>query len=75
MLYRIPQLIEHVSGIMTLEEGDVILTGSSSLSLRENQTSRLSDSQLSQQVHRKEWDQSRLMIRLPRVLRRNMAKH
>lgn len=28
MLYRIPQLIEHVSGIMTLEEGDVILTGS-----------------------------------------------
>ncbi|GAA5831014.1 hypothetical protein JCM5353_005595 [Sporobolomyces roseus] len=27
MLYRIPQLIEHVSGIMTLEEGDVILTG------------------------------------------------
>ena len=75
MLYRIPQLIEHVSGIMTLEEGDVILTGSSSLSLRENQTSRLSDSQLSQQVHRKEWDQSRLMIRLPRVLRRNLAKH
>ncbi|GAA5894299.1 hypothetical protein JCM8208_002399 [Rhodotorula glutinis] len=27
MLYRIPQLIEHVSGIMTLEEGDLILTG------------------------------------------------
>lgn len=29
MLYRIPQLIEHVSGIMTLEEGDLILTGAS----------------------------------------------
>ncbi|GAA5833168.1 hypothetical protein JCM11251_005166 [Rhodosporidiobolus azoricus] len=27
MLYRIPQLIEHVSGIMTLEEGDLLLTG------------------------------------------------
>jgi len=39
MLYRIPQLIEHVSGIMTLEEGDVILTGSSSLSVRPNETS------------------------------------
>ena len=75
MLYRIPQLIEHVSGIMTLEEGDVILTGSSSLSLRENQTSRLSDSQLSQQVHRKEWDQSRLMTRLLLESRRNLAKH
>lgn len=28
MLYRIPELIEHVSGIMTLEEGDLLLTGS-----------------------------------------------
>ncbi|GAA5888118.1 hypothetical protein JCM6882_000287 [Rhodosporidiobolus microsporus] len=27
MLYRIPQLIEHVSGIMKLEEGDLLLTG------------------------------------------------
>ncbi|GAA6061580.1 hypothetical protein JCM10212_004330 [Sporobolomyces blumeae] len=27
MLYRIPELIEHVSGIMTLEEGDLLLTG------------------------------------------------
>ncbi|GAA5868261.1 hypothetical protein JCM1840_005617 [Sporobolomyces johnsonii] len=27
MLYRIPQLIEHVSSIMTLEEGDLLLTG------------------------------------------------
>lgn len=27
MLYRIPELIEHVSSIMTLEEGDLILTG------------------------------------------------
>jgi len=34
MLYRIPQLIEHVSGIMTLEEGDLILTGASPLPLR-----------------------------------------
>lgn len=25
--FRIPQLIEHVSGIMTLEEGDLLLTG------------------------------------------------
>lgn len=30
MLYRIPQLIEHVSSIMRLEEGDLILTGTSS---------------------------------------------
>ncbi|GAA5877369.1 hypothetical protein JCM3774_003575 [Rhodotorula dairenensis] len=27
MLYRIPELIAHVSSIMTLEEGDLILTG------------------------------------------------
>lgn len=32
MLYRIPELIEHVSGIMTLEEGDLLLTGLSRLS-------------------------------------------
>ncbi|KIJ44265.1 hypothetical protein M422DRAFT_60088 [Sphaerobolus stellatus SS14] len=30
MLFRIPQLIEHVSSIMALEEGDVILTGTPS---------------------------------------------
>jgi len=27
MMFRIPQLLEHVSSIMTLEAGDVILTG------------------------------------------------
>lgn len=27
MIFNIPQLIEHVSSIMTLEEGDLILTG------------------------------------------------
>lgn len=27
MIFRIPQLIEHVSSIMTLEEGDLLLTG------------------------------------------------
>ncbi|KAG8859375.1 hypothetical protein FRB96_004590 [Tulasnella sp. 330] len=27
MIFRIPRLIEHVSSIMTLEEGDVLLTG------------------------------------------------
>ncbi|KAH8914350.1 hypothetical protein BT69DRAFT_1089979 [Atractiella rhizophila] len=27
MLWKIPALIEHCSGIMTLEEGDLILTG------------------------------------------------
>ncbi len=27
MLFRIPRLIEHVSSIMTLEEGDLLLTG------------------------------------------------
>ncbi|KAJ2659933.1 hypothetical protein IWW48_003228 [Coemansia sp. RSA 1200] len=27
MVFQIPQLIEHISGIMTLEEGDLILTG------------------------------------------------
>ncbi|KAG6885878.1 hypothetical protein C0993_008397 [Termitomyces sp. T159_Od127] len=27
MIFRIPRLIEHVSSIMTLEEGDLILTG------------------------------------------------
>ncbi|KAH8921307.1 hypothetical protein BT69DRAFT_1283252 [Atractiella rhizophila] len=27
MLWKIPELIHHVSGIMTLEEGDLILTG------------------------------------------------
>jgi acylpyruvate hydrolase len=27
MIFKIPQLIEHVSSIMTLEEGDVLLTG------------------------------------------------
>ncbi|KIM86234.1 hypothetical protein PILCRDRAFT_816165 [Piloderma croceum F 1598] len=30
MLFRIPRLIEHVSSIMTLEEGDLILTGTPS---------------------------------------------
>lgn len=33
MLYRIPDLIAHVSGIMTLEEGDLLLTGPSPPSL------------------------------------------
>jgi 2-keto-4-pentenoate hydratase/2-oxohepta-3-ene-1,7-dioic acid hydratase in catechol pathway len=28
--FRIPQLIEHISAIMTLEEGDLILTGTPS---------------------------------------------
>ncbi|KAG8813631.1 Acylpyruvase fahd1, mitochondrial [Serendipita sp. 400] len=27
MIFGVPQLIEHVSSIMTLEEGDLILTG------------------------------------------------
>lgn len=27
MIFRIPQLIQHVSSIMTLEEGDLLLTG------------------------------------------------
>lgn len=27
MVFRIPRLIQHVSSIMTLEEGDLILTG------------------------------------------------
>ncbi|KAG5635441.1 Acylpyruvase fahd1, mitochondrial [Sphagnurus paluster] len=27
MIFRIPRLIEHISSIMTLEEGDLILTG------------------------------------------------
>ncbi|KAJ1673959.1 hypothetical protein EV182_004242 [Spiromyces aspiralis] len=27
MIFRIPQLIEHISSIMTLEEGDLVLTG------------------------------------------------
>ncbi|KAJ1752975.1 hypothetical protein LPJ79_000797 [Coemansia sp. RSA 1821] len=27
MIFQIPQLIEHISGIMTLEEGDLVLTG------------------------------------------------
>jgi acylpyruvate hydrolase len=27
MIFRIPELIQHVSSIMTLEEGDLILTG------------------------------------------------
>ena len=27
MIFRIPRLIEHVSSIMTLEEGDLLLTG------------------------------------------------
>lgn len=27
MVFRIPQLIEHCSSIMTLEEGDLLLTG------------------------------------------------
>ena len=27
MMFKIPQLIEHVSSIMTLEEGDLLLTG------------------------------------------------
>ncbi|KZP01166.1 hypothetical protein CALVIDRAFT_532779 [Calocera viscosa TUFC12733] len=30
MMFRIPRLIEHVSSIMTLEEGDVLLTGTPS---------------------------------------------
>ncbi|KAJ7574655.1 hypothetical protein C8J56DRAFT_467381 [Mycena floridula] len=30
MLFRIPRLIEHVSSIMTLEEGDLVLTGTPS---------------------------------------------
>ncbi|PPQ89443.1 hypothetical protein CVT25_012822 [Psilocybe cyanescens] len=30
MIFRIPRLIEHVSSIMSLEEGDVILTGTPS---------------------------------------------
>lgn len=30
MIYKIPELISYCSGIMTLEEGDLILTGSSS---------------------------------------------
>jgi len=30
MIFRIPRLVEHVSSIMTLEEGDVILTGTPS---------------------------------------------
>ncbi|KAH9484468.1 Acylpyruvase FAHD1, mitochondrial [Psilocybe cubensis] len=30
MIFRIPRLIEHVSSIMTLEEGDLILTGTPS---------------------------------------------
>jgi len=30
MIFRIPQLIEHISSIMTLEEGDLILTGTPS---------------------------------------------
>jgi acylpyruvate hydrolase len=29
MLYRIPELIQHCSSIMTLEEGDLLLTGQS----------------------------------------------
>ncbi|KAJ2239523.1 hypothetical protein GGH97_004992 [Coemansia sp. RSA 475] len=27
MIFQIPQLIEHISSIMTLEEGDLVLTG------------------------------------------------
>ncbi len=27
MIFRIPRLIQHISSIMTLEEGDLILTG------------------------------------------------
>lgn len=27
MIFNIPQLLEHVSSIMTLEAGDVLLTG------------------------------------------------
>jgi acylpyruvate hydrolase len=30
MTFRIPRLIEHISSIMTLEEGDLILTGTPS---------------------------------------------
>ncbi|EKM82346.1 hypothetical protein AGABI1DRAFT_111004 [Agaricus bisporus var. burnettii JB137-S8] len=30
MIFKIPQLIEHVSSIMTLEEGDLLLTGAPS---------------------------------------------
>ena len=30
MIFRIPRLIEHVSSIMTLEEGDLVLTGTPS---------------------------------------------
>lgn len=27
MMYSVPELIEHASSIMTLEEGDLLLTG------------------------------------------------
>ena len=27
MIFRIPRLIQHISSIMTLEEGDLVLTG------------------------------------------------
>lgn len=30
MIFRIPRLIEHISSIMTLEEGDLVLTGTPS---------------------------------------------
>jgi len=30
MMFRIPRLIEHISSIMTLEEGDIVLTGTPS---------------------------------------------
>lgn len=30
MIFQIPQLISHVSSIMTLEEGDLVLTGTPS---------------------------------------------
>jgi len=30
MIFRIPRLLEHISSIMTLEEGDVVLTGTPS---------------------------------------------
>lgn len=42
MLYRIPELIEHVSSIMTLEEGDLILTGPSTTALYSFSTCRVS---------------------------------
>lgn len=47
MIFRIPRLIEHISSIMALEEGDLILTGTPSgvgpLSIGDQVTCSLSD--------------------------------